>query len=160
MSSNTCCFRPSPNQHGGICSVRLQNHGRKKEPKRHHRRTGGKHTMQAMLQISVLAPHFAPRITSGERYCRVWMSLVKWWPTQQAFPRSAIFTEMISPIISSTGVWSRDFLSNEIPDTSLSNKSLNRKPTKAVNWSVSSQSTSTVGAYVRSLFSLLLLFIL
>lgn len=28
-------------------------------------------TMQAILHTSVLAPHFAPRITSGERYCRV-----------------------------------------------------------------------------------------
>ena len=24
------------------------------------------------------------------------MSLVKWWPTQQALPRSAILTEMVS----------------------------------------------------------------
>ena len=71
-----------------------------------------------MLQTSVLAPHFPPRMTSGERYCRVWMSLVKWWPTQQAFPRSAILTEMMSmPGVS--GVLSRD-----IPETSRSRLSL------------------------------------
>jgi hypothetical protein len=34
-------------------------------------------TIAAMLQTSVLAPHFAPKITSGDRYCRVCMSLVK-----------------------------------------------------------------------------------
>jgi hypothetical protein len=34
-------------------------------------------TMAAMLQTSVLAPHLDPRITSGERYCLVWISLVK-----------------------------------------------------------------------------------
>lgn len=28
-------------------------------------------TMAAILQTSVLAPHFAPRITSGDRYCLV-----------------------------------------------------------------------------------------
>jgi hypothetical protein len=28
-------------------------------------------TMAAILQISVLAPHLAPRMTSGERYCLV-----------------------------------------------------------------------------------------
>lgn len=52
--------------------------------------------MAAILHTSVLAPHLLPRITSGDRYCRVWMSFVKWWPTQHAFPRSAILTEMIS----------------------------------------------------------------
>jgi len=35
-------------------------------------------TIAAILQTSVLAPHLAPRMTSGERYCRVWMSFVKW----------------------------------------------------------------------------------
>lgn len=39
--------------------------------------TLSRQTIAAMLQTSVLAPHFAPRITSGERYCRVWISLVK-----------------------------------------------------------------------------------
>jgi hypothetical protein len=34
-------------------------------------------TMHAILHTSVLAPHFAPKMTSGERYCLVWMSLVK-----------------------------------------------------------------------------------
>ena len=53
-------------------------------------------TIAAILQTSVLAPHFAPRMTSGERYWRVWMSFVKWWPTQQALPRSAILTDIVS----------------------------------------------------------------
>lgn len=53
-------------------------------------------TIAAMLQTSVLAPHFAPKITSGERYCLVWMSFVKWWLTQHALPRSAILTLMMS----------------------------------------------------------------
>ena len=35
-------------------------------------------TIAAILQTSVLAPHLAPRITSGDRYCRVWISFVKW----------------------------------------------------------------------------------
>ena len=34
-------------------------------------------TMAAMDQTSVLAPHFDPRMTSGDRYWRVWMSFVK-----------------------------------------------------------------------------------
>ena len=34
-------------------------------------------TMAAILHTSVLAPHLAPSITSGDRYCRVWMSFVK-----------------------------------------------------------------------------------
>ena len=41
------------------------------------REGGGICTMAAILQTSVLAPHLEPRITSGERYWRVWMSLVK-----------------------------------------------------------------------------------
>ena len=56
--------------------------------------------MHAMLHTSVLAPHLVPKITSGDRYCRVWMSLVKWCPTQQALPRSAILTEMTSQLSS------------------------------------------------------------
>ena len=36
-----------------------------------------RHTIAAILHTSVLAPHLAPSITSGERYCRVWMSFVK-----------------------------------------------------------------------------------
>lgn len=53
-------------------------------------------TIAAILQTSVLAPHFAPRITSGLLYCLVWISSVKWWFVQQAFPRSAILTEIVS----------------------------------------------------------------
>ena len=34
--------------------------------------------MAAILQTSVLAPHLLPRMTSGDLYCRVWMSFVKW----------------------------------------------------------------------------------
>ena len=77
----------------------------------------GKLTMQAMLQTSVLAPHLAPRMTSGDRYCLVWISFVKWCPTQHAFPRSAIFTEIMSMSISS---WLDGFegadLFRDIPD--------------------------------------------
>jgi hypothetical protein len=39
---------------------------------------GGKLTTQATLPTSALAPHFAPSMTSGQRYCRVWISSVKW----------------------------------------------------------------------------------
>jgi hypothetical protein len=85
--------------------------------------------MAAMLQTSVLAPHLLPKMTSGDRYWRVWMSFVKWWPTQQAFPRSAIFTEIFSNARS--GVFSADFsledvdcLSRLMPDTSLVRRSL------------------------------------
>lgn len=87
--------------------------------------------MAAMLQTSVLAPHLLPRMTSGERYCRVWMSFVKWWPTQHAFPRSAILTEIFSNAMS--GDASADFsfeddveacLSRLMPDTSLVRRSL------------------------------------
>lgn len=53
-------------------------------------------TMAAILQTSVLAPHLAPRITSGDLYCLVWISSVKWWFTQQALPKSAILTLIIS----------------------------------------------------------------
>lgn len=77
-------------------------------------------TMAAMLHTSVLAPHLEPRITSGERYCRVWMSLVKWWPTQHAFPKSAIFTEMVSIADAiSSGLFSGDpLLLSEMPEIS------------------------------------------
>ena len=82
--------------------------------------------MAAMLHTSVLAPHLAPRITSGERYWRVWISLVKWWFTQQAFPRSAILTLIMSQACMSSAlrfspVVERGVadLSSEMPDTSL-----------------------------------------
>lgn len=71
--------------------------------------------------MSVLAPHLDPKITSGERYWRVWISLVKWWPTQHALPKSAIFTEIIPQSTSSSF---DDDLSSEIPETSRSSKSL------------------------------------
>jgi hypothetical protein len=81
------------------------------------------HTIHAILQISVLAPHLAPRITSGDRYCRVWMSFVKCWFVQQAFPKSAILTDMIP--ISGNSSFSPD-LSSVIPDISLAIASLMR----------------------------------
>ena len=40
--------------------------------------------MQATLQISALVPHRAPRMTSGHRYCLVWISSVKWCSTHVA----------------------------------------------------------------------------
>ncbi len=86
--------------------------------------------MAAMLHTSVLAPHLAPRITSGERYWRVWMSLVKWWFTQQAFPRSAILTLMMSQDCISSALrfspvveFGEAVLSSEMPDTSLVKRS-------------------------------------
>ena len=89
-------------------------------------RIWNEHTIAAMLHMSVLAPHFAPRITSGERYCRVWMSFVKWCPTQQALPRSAILTDMMSmPTSSVKHICSIvELLSSEMPETSRSSRSL------------------------------------
>ena len=112
--------------------------------------------MAAMLQTSVLAPHLAPRITSGDRYCLVWMSLVKWWFTQHALPRSAILTLMMSkPWLSSALRLSLDdedpddALSSEIPDTSRVRMSLETR----------SAPTSPCGARddLRGLLPLLLL---
>lgn len=85
--------------------------------------------MAAILHTSVLAPHLAPKMTSGDRYCLVCMSFVKWWLTQQAFPRSAIFT-LITSILncSSTLRFSpvREVLLvfSEMPETSRVRRSL------------------------------------
>ena len=81
--------------------------------------------MAAILQTSVLAPHLPPRMTSGDRYCRVWMSLVKWWPTQHALPRSAILTEMISVGVALPGVLGVAVLLREMPEMSFVRMSLN-----------------------------------
>jgi hypothetical protein len=66
-------------------------------------------------------------MTSGERYCLVWISFVKWWLTQHAFPRSAILTLIFSNA-GSEGGWGfsavEELLSNDMPDTSLLNMSL------------------------------------
>lgn len=81
--------------------------------------TASSHTIADMLQTSVLAPHLAPRMTSGERYWRVWISFVKWCPTQQAFPRSAILTDIVSIALARSS-WLVSFgeadLFREIPD--------------------------------------------
>lgn len=90
-------------------------------------------TMHAMLQMSALGPHFAPRMTSGQRYCRVWMSSVKWCSTHVArmkrtaindaskkpnqrysvpLPKSAIFTVIFSGP-SYTGMPSTDIALDE-----------------------------------------------
>lgn len=91
------------------------------------------HTMAAMLQTSVLAPHLDPRITSGERYCLVWISLVKWWLTQHALPRSAILTLITSKACESSALRLSPVeaeepldLSSEMPDTSRVRISLRR----------------------------------
>lgn len=93
----------------------------------------GFRTIAAMLQTSVLAPHLAPSMTSGDRYCLVWMSFVKWWLTQQALPKSAIFTLMTSrpKVLSSAFLFSPvedddvlEDLSRETPDTSFARRSL------------------------------------
>lgn len=95
-------------------------------------------TIAAMLQTSVLAPHFEPSITSGERYCLVWISFVKWWFTQQALPRSAILTLITSRPKSSAFRFSPvdddeelEDLSKEMPDTSFVRRSL--RPRKLVS---------------------------
>lgn len=45
--------------------------------RRHSFTRGEGITIAAILQTSVLAPHLAPKMTSGDRYCRVWISFVK-----------------------------------------------------------------------------------
>lgn len=94
--------------------------------------------MAAMLHTSVLAPHFEPSITSGDRYCLVWISFVKWWFTQQALPKSAILTLMTSRPKSSAFRFSPvdddeelEDLSREMPDTSFVRRSL--EPSKLVS---------------------------
>ena len=89
--------------------------------------------MAAMLHTSVLAPHLEPSITSGDRYCRVWMSFVKWWPTQQALPRSAILTDIVSTERSSANLSGEVVfesalfdLSRLMPETSFVSRSLGR----------------------------------
>ncbi len=55
------------------------------------------------------------------------MSLVKWWPTQHALPRSAILTEMISCWAASSAFFFSDEvgpLSNEMLEMSLVKVSL------------------------------------
>ena len=78
-----------------------------------HGDVGTELTTYATLHISALVPHFAPRITSGQRYCRIWISSVKWCSVHVAnnrpqhgwavtndndmpFPRSAILTVILS----------------------------------------------------------------
>ena len=48
--------------------------------------------MQAKDHISADRLYFEPVKTSGPRYCRVWISVAKWWCYQQALPKSAILT--------------------------------------------------------------------
>jgi hypothetical protein len=52
--------------------------------------------MHPTLQISAVASHSAPRMTSGQRYCRVWMFSVKCFQQYDAFPRSPILTWIVS----------------------------------------------------------------
>ena len=46
------------------------------------------HTIHATLHKSELVPHFAPKMTSGQRYCRVWISSVKWCSIHVALVRN------------------------------------------------------------------------
>ena len=56
------------------------------------------------------------------------MSFVKWWLTQQALPRSAILTDMISMGVELPGVLGVAlFLSKEMPDMSLVMISLRKR---------------------------------
>ena len=112
------------------------------------------HTIAAILQTSVLAPHFAPRMTSGERYWRVWMSLVKWCPTQHALPRSAIFTEIFSNAVASFCFF---FSADEVGP--LSNEMLEMSLVKTSLFSKSATTLAITGfvGNLRSLFPLFLL---
>lgn len=117
-------------------------------------------TMAAMLHTSVLAPHFEPSITSGDRYCLVWISFVKWWFTQQALPRSAILTLMTSRPKSSAFRFSPvddddefEDLSREMPDTSFVRRSLGCEVSQCVRLG----SSVILRANLRCLFPLLLL---
>lgn len=42
--------------------------------------------------MSAVKLYFDPVKTYGPLYCLVWISVAKWWCSQQAFPKSAIFT--------------------------------------------------------------------
>jgi len=112
-------------------------------------------TIAAILQTSVLAPHFPPKMTSGDLYCLVWISLVKWCPTQQALPRSAILTEIVSTerssCIRSAAVFVCEGaldLSRLMPDTSFVRRSLCPR--------VSHNLVRYSEVHLRSLFPLLL----
>lgn len=48
--------------------------------------------MQANDHISAVKLYLDPKRTSGPLYCRVCISVAKWWCSQQAFPKSAILT--------------------------------------------------------------------
>mmetsp|Transcript_62579 Transcript_62579/g.159110 ORF Transcript_62579/g.159110 Transcript_62579/m.159110 type:complete len:251 (-) Transcript_62579:581-1333(-) len=52
--------------------------------------------IHAALQLSAVSSHFAPMITSGERYCRVWMSSVTCLWDLQPLPKSANFAKTCS----------------------------------------------------------------
>lgn len=116
--------------------------------------------MAAMLHTSVLAPHFEPSITSGDRYCLVWISFVKWWFTQQALPKSAILTLMTSKPKSSAFRFSPvdddeelEDLSREMPDTSFVRRSL--KPRKlSVRATTASNRAVRLKCQFRSLLTL------
>lgn len=53
-------------------------------------------TMQPKEKTSAEGPYSLPTITSGERYCLVWMLLVKCLSTQHAFPKSTIRMRYLS----------------------------------------------------------------
>ena len=46
--------------------------------------------MHATLHKSELVPHFAPKMTSGQRYCRVCISSVKWCSIHVAWVRKRL----------------------------------------------------------------------
>lgn len=53
-------------------------------------------SMHASDHMSAVSFYSTPMITSGERYCLVCISSVKWWWWKQALPRSAITTSTSS----------------------------------------------------------------
>lgn len=65
--------------------------------------------IHAKDHISALRLYLEPVSTSGPLYCLVWISVAKWWCSQQAFPRSAILTlnpfSSLGPLSRTSLVW-------------------------------------------------------
>mmetsp|Transcript_21274 Transcript_21274/g.61438 ORF Transcript_21274/g.61438 Transcript_21274/m.61438 type:complete len:224 (-) Transcript_21274:680-1351(-) len=58
--------------------------------------------MQAALQTSAVSSQSAPMITSGDLYCRVWMSSVTFLSVRQPLPKSASFAKTPSGLSESS----------------------------------------------------------
>ena len=71
--------------------------------------------MQAKDHISAERLYFDPNRTSGLLYCLVWISVAKWWCSQQAFPKSAILT--LNPSVNPPSTLSNDILCLWFPNS-------------------------------------------